>query len=792
MLMRLLAILVSLTPLQADPPDFAKDVARVLQKRCAFCHGPKSAMSGLRLDSEAALRKGGNLGPAITPGSSADSALLQRITTDDSGLRMPPQGARVPDDDVARIRAWIDSLQKPTAIQTKPSSDHWAFQPIRKATAAASIDTYIRTRLARESLKPSPAADRTTLIRRVTLDLTGLPPLPSEVAAFVADQRPNAYAQVVDRLLASPRYGERWARPWLDLAHYADSDGYEKDLVRPWSWRWRQWLIQALNNDLPFDQFTTEQLAGDLLPDPTLDQKIATGFLRNTLTNREAGVDRAEARFEQIVNRANTVSTTWLGLTAGCAQCHNHKFDPISQREYYALYAFFDATDEQDIDAPLSAEVAAYQIARPAYESARAAVLTTHRIAELQAQWWIKLKDAFEQQGRDSEWDFQVTEFRAGFDRADKFLRDHPSTKTPRQQERLTDFFLTHIGSDFNRDKPTAAALKEARTATQKLARELPPYTQAPVIEADAAETRLRLGGDYKTFGDIVQPGTLAILAPLKNTKPTRLDLARWIVSKENPLTARVAVNRVWQELFGRGLVKTSEDFGTQGDKPSHPELLDWLATEFMANNWSQKALIRTIALSETYRQSSNVTPALAAKDPENILLARQSRLRLSAEIIRDQALAASGLLHEQLGGRSVRPPQPKGVAELGYGGSVKWPESPAPDRYRRGLYIHYQRTTPYPMLSNFDAPDSNVACSRRRTSNTPLQALNLLNDPVFFEAAQALAKRVESEHDPLAAAFELTLGRTPKPAERARLGKLPRATAARVLLNLDEFVTRE
>jgi len=796
-----LAIACWTAALRAEAPDFGKDVAPVFQKRCIFCHGAGSPMAGLRLDSEANARKGGNLGAVIVPGVSADSPLIQRISSDDGGLRMPPQGARVPDDDIAKIRAWVDSLPKAETAATKSTpkpaaSSHWAFEPIRKPAIpsgfANAIDAFIQTRLSREHLAPSPAADRVTLARRVTLDLTGIPPTPAEMSAFVADKRPDAYERLVDRLLASPRYGERWARPWLDLAHYADSDGFEKDLVRPWAWRWRQWVIEALNADLPFDQFTIWQLAGDLLPNATRDQKIATGFLRNTLTNREAGVDRAEARFEQIVNRANTVATTWLGLTAGCAQCHNHKFDPISQKEYYALYAFFDATDERDIDAPLPQETAAYDAARPEYDRKRAELIAQFRVDEYQRKWWPKIKDAFEHQGRDTEWDFQVTEFRAGFDGAEKFLKEDPITQTRRQQDRLTDFFVGHIGPELDRDKAIAASLKEARTALQKLARELPPYTQAPIIAADTANTRLRIGGDYKTFGEPVAPGTLAILPPLKSATPTRLDLARWIVSSDNPLTARVAVNRIWQELFGRGLVRTSEDFGTQGDKPSHPELLDWLATEFVAKAWSQKALIRTIVLSDTYRQSSRLTAELAAKDPENILLARQSRLRLPAELIRDGALAASGLLFEQIGGRSVRPPQPKGVAELGYGGNVKWPESTGTDRYRRGLYVHYQRTTPYPMLSNFDAPDSNISCSRRRVSNTPLQALNLLNDPVFVEPAQALAKRVQSEADPLGAAFLLTLGRAPSAAERTRLAKLPLADAARVLLNLDEFVTRE
>ncbi|MEO8027262.1 MAG: PSD1 and planctomycete cytochrome C domain-containing protein [Bryobacteraceae bacterium] len=794
----MLLAVAAVTLAAADTPDFARDIAPVFSKRCLFCHGTSRPMAGLRLDSEAAVRKGGNLGAVIVPGASGDSPLIQRISSDDSAFRMPPQGAPVPEEDIARIRSWIDALPKAPekSAAVAPPSRHWSFQPIRKPAVPpgypSAIDAFVRERLKTAKLAASEAADPVTLARRLTLDLTGLPPTPSEIDAYVADRSPAAYEKLIDRLLASPRYGERWARPWLDLAHYADSDGYEKDLARPWAWRWRQWVIEALNRDLPFDQFTIWQLAGDLLPNPTQDQRIATGFLRNTLTNREAGVDRAEARFEQIINRANTVSTTWLGLTAGCAQCHNHKFDPISQREYYSLFAFFDAADEEDIDAPFPSEEAPYRAARVEYERKRAEILKQYKIADYMGPWWTKLHGAFEHQGADTEWDFQVTEFRAGFTGAELFLKDHPRSKPPREQDRLVDFFVGHIGPDYDRDKAVAASLKQARDALRKLQSELPPYTQAPVMLAEPAVTHLRLGGDYKTMGEAVEPGTLAILPPLKAARPTRLDLARWITAAENPLTARVAANRIWQELFGRGLVQTSEDFGTQGDKPSHPELLDWLATEFAANGWSQKALIKSIVLSDTYRQSSRLRPDLAAKDPENILLARQSRLRLPAELIRDETLFASGLLYEQIGGRSVRPPQPKGVAELGYASSLKWVESPAPERYRRGLYVHYQRTTPYPMLSNFDVPDSNISCSRRRASNTPLQALNLLNDPVFFEAAQALTKRVESEKDPVGTAFRLTLARAPDPTEREQLAKLPLVEVARVLLNLDEFLTRE
>jgi cytochrome c553 len=776
-----------------------RDAQAIFERRCQGCHGAAQQMSGLRLDSpESAAR-------VITPGSSATSKLVDRITSDKPGYYMPPVGDRLTADEIARIRAWIDAGAKWPS--TAARSTHWSFQPVlrpgvppvtRHGWVRTPIDGFILARLEAEKIAPSPEADRHTLIRRLSLDFTGLPPSPKEVADFVADTRPDAYERLVDRLLASPHYGEKWARSWLDVAHYADSDGYEKDLSRPWAWRYRHWVIEALNRDEPFDQFTVEQLAGDLLPNATTNNRIATGFLRNTLTNREAGVDRAEARFEQIINRTNTVSTTWLGLTAGCAQCHNHKFDPISQREYYQLFAFFDHTDEDEIDAPLPGE----QPPSLQYEQRRKEILEQYWVRELQAAWEFRLREGFMHPGRDLEWDFALTSFRASVDSPDRLLKDDPSTRPPHESSRMTEWFLSHPGPDYARALPILAELREARTKLDALAETLPRYSRAAVMRDDPSmpPAHIHIGGDYRNLGAQVAPDVPAVLPPLlaKGT-PTRLDLARWLLSKENPLTARVIVNRIWQELFGRGLVLTSEDFGTQGEKPSHPKLLDWLASEFRDGGWSMKRIQKMIAMSAVYRQSSTARPELEARDPENTLLARQSRIRLPAELIRDQALAASGLLYPAIGGPSVRPPQPKGVAELGYANNVKWRESPAPDRYRRGLYIHYQRTTPYPQLSNFDEPDSNVSCTRRQRSNTPLQALNLLNDPVFFEAAQALANRIvrQGGADPLGYAFNLCLARDPSISERRRMEEYRTQGGdwlgvSRILLNLDELITRE
>lgn len=825
--------------------DFARQIQPIFEKRCQSCHGPRQQMSGLRLDDGTAALKGGASGPVIVPGKSAESKLVERISSDRRGFVMPPAGPPLAAADVARIKAWIDQGARWTAPAKAASAvsapSHWSFQPIRRPPLPAvsnrawvrnPVDAFVLARLESEGIRPSPEAGRNTLIRRLSLDLTGLPPAPAEVEEFLSDNRPDACERLVDRLLASPHYGERWARPWLDLARYADSDGYEKDQVRPYAWRYRHWLIGALNRDLPFDQFTLEQLAGDLLPGATTDQRVATGFQRNTLTNREAGTDREEARFEQIVNRTNTVSTVWLGLTAGCAQCHDHKYDPISQKDYYRMAAFWHGATEQEIDAPLDGEMGPYLAAKPDYDRRRDELLAEYRVLESQAVWEENLRKAIDKPGVNLEWDFSLTSMKAMFDDAVKTLKTDPTRRGAFHQARLTRYFLQTPGPDLARDKLRSAELKEAREKLAALDSGFPWLTRAAVLAEDpqAGPAHVRVRGDWKTKGEVVEPAGLSVLAPIRTQgKPTRLDLARWLVSPDNPLTARVTVNRAWQELFGRGLVATSEDFGSQGEKPSHPELLDWLASELLEGGWSVKRLHRLIVTSATYRQSSRARPELAQRDPENTLLARQSRLRLSAELVRDAALAAGGLLNTSVGGRSVRPPQPAGVAELGYAGSVKWKESQGPDRYRRGLYIHFQRTTPYPQLMLFDAPDSNVACSRRRRSNTPLQALNLLNDPVFFEAAQALAVRELASPDGdfkrrLARLYQLTLAREPGAAEQERLARFfnqqfelfrkdpksagallavklegvdPAAAAAwvgvsRVLLNLDEFITRE
>ena len=681
------------------PVDFARQVQPIFVKRCYLCHGPDegSREAGLRLDVRtAATAELDSGGVAIALGDPDASELLHRVTSIDESVRMPPA-----DSGPALSMAEIDTLRRWIAAGA-PYDDHWSFQPVEKPDPPAvddeswirnPIDRFVLARLEREGLAPSPEADRATLLRRLSLDLTGLPPTRDEAAEFLADELPDAYDRAVDRLLASPHFGERWGRHWLDLAHYADSDGYLNDDLRPTAWMYRDWVIDAMNGDMPFDQFTIEQLAGDLLADATDAERTATGFLRNTLRNIEAGVDREEYRVKEIVDRVSTIGAGWLGLTLGCAECHAHKYDPISHREFYSLFAFFNETEDVEL----------------------------------------------------------------------------PETK--------------------------------ARAVAQL---------------AERRESFVHVRGNYRQHGDPAPPDTPAVLPPLaaRGSRADRLDLARWLVDSANPLTPRVTVNRWWMHLFGRGLVASVDNFGVGGDAPTHPDLLDWLAGELAERGWRRKEMLRLIVTSATYRQSSAGRDDLNRREPLNQLLARQSRLRLEAENVRDAALAASGLLDRRVGGPSICPPQPAYVASISR--NVQWKVSERPDLYRRGMYILFRRATPYPMLLTFDAPDSNVACTRRERSNSPLQALTLLNDPVFFECAEALGRDLAAEperstDERLADGVRRCLSREPRPEEIERLRALfdSQRTAAeakgvespdeaawiivaRVLMNLDEFITRE
>jgi hypothetical protein len=832
-----------LPPAAKTKIDFARDIAPLFAERCFGCHGSQQQMNGLRLDRKAAALKGGDSGPVIVPRDSAGSRLIILVAGAGADKKvMPPAGARLTAAEIGLLRAWIDQgAEWPESVTTAARPSHWAFHAIghpqppavrNRAWPRNAVDNFVLAKLESEGIAPSSEAARETLIRRVSIDLTGLPPTPDEVRDFLRDNRPDAYERLVDRLLDSPHYGEKWARYWLDLARYADSDGYEKDRTRPWAWRYRQWVIEALNRDLPFDEFTIEQLAGDLLPGRNQDTLVATGFNRNTLTNREGGTDPEQFRDEQVLDRAATLGTVWLGLTVGCAQCHDHKYDPIAQKEFYQLSAFFNTEDEVDVPAPLPGEVGPWMAARPEYDRKRQELLAEYKIPEVQADWESKLRYAAEHKGEHEDWDFAYGEFTHTVDNARKVLFLDPAKRSEVQQLAITDTLLGSCGNLFPKDYCDGLKLGELRTSLNKLRESAPQVSYAPeLLESDTPRrTYIHLKGDWREHGAEVQPGTPAVLPALPvSPEPPRLRLARWLVSPDNPLTARVAVNRFWQEVFGRGIVRTSEDFGTQGDRPTHPELLDWLAGEFMTRGWSMKQMVRLLVTSATYRQSSGARPELEARDPDNALLAHQARLRLPAELIRDEALSAAGLLDLRIGGRSVKPPQPKGVAELSYAGSVKWVDSTGADRYRRGMYIHFQRTSPYPQLTNFDAPGADLSCTRRERTDTPLQALNLMNDAVFFEAAQGLALRVmreggETFGSRLDYAWLVTLGREPATRERERMERyfaqarsglaedaaavtalfpnriegVPQFDAAawvelsRVLLNLDEFITRE
>jgi uncharacterized protein DUF1553/uncharacterized protein DUF1549/cytochrome c len=828
--------------------EYERDVRPIFQEKCYGCHGAALQMNGLRLDNRAAALAGGYSGPVIRPGKSAESLLIHRVLGTVKLKVMPPTGERLSAEQVGVLRVWIDEgAQWPdeATVEAKTSeakSRHWAFGAIerpvvpdvkRRDWVRNPIDAFVLDRLEAKGIAPSAEADRVTLVRRLSLDLTGLPPTLKEVNEFVGDTRPDAYDRLVERLLASPHYGEKWARSWLDLARYADSDGYNDD-VRPHAWRYRQWVIDALNRNLPFDQFTIEQIAGDLLPDATVEQKVATGFNRNTLTNRETGTDSEEFRVEQIIDRASTLGTVWLGLTVGCARCHDHKYDPLTQREFYQLYAFFNSDVEVNIEAPLGGEMGPFLQRKPEHDKKRQEVLAEYpKVTELQPEWESKVLAAgINPAAAELLWMLQWKRLRWRTEDGQEILKLAPSQRTQKQKDKLTNYFIKFYADIVGEERAKELKLKELDGKLAKLAEEFPGLSEAQTLAVNPhpPKTHILLRGNFQQPGVEVQPGTPAFLPALKSdSKPSRLALARWLVSKDNPLTPRVTVNRMWQEFFGRGLVDSSEDFGTRGDRPSHPELLDWMAAEFVSSGWDVKEMHKRIVSSATYRQSSRMRQELQGVDPNNKLFARQARLRLPAELIRDVTLAASGLLNPTIGGKSVCPPLPAGMADLGHF-LRGWEESQGADRYRRGLYTLYKRVVLYPQFQSFDAPDAQQACSRRERSTTPLQALNLLNDPVFVEAAQGLATRILREKtgnvgDRLEYAFRLCLARSPKPEEKERLlasfrqqneilERNPKAKQtmfpaktvegvegvevaswvglSSILLNLDEFITRE
>jgi mono/diheme cytochrome c family protein len=894
----LLAGALSLAAAQASR-DPASEAHKLLSDRCVSCHGPEKQKGGLRLDSREGLLAGGDSGAAIVLSNATASLLYSNVAGLNPDSVMPPKGERLTTNEVALLVAWLNSgapwPADASAQVTK--SDHWSFKPIVRPAVPAvkdtkwirnEIDNFILARLEKENIQPSPEADACTLAGRLSLDLTGLPPAPEQLEAFVNDPG-KAYDRFVDALLKSPHFGEQWARHWLDLARYADTDGYEKDFYRPHAWRWRDWVINSINRDQPFDQFTRDQLAGDLLPNASLEQRVATGFNRNNLLNREGGVDIEEDRCKIVVDRVSTMGTSWLGLTVGCAECHTHKYDPITQKEFYQLYAFFNGTDDRDIAAPLPTQAAVWtreqkvlQKAKQEYVAGRdreleewaakvaalpdiwvtpsvddyelptfgannganlypqedgsflvtgmvenkthyimmlntrlkgitgirveamtdemlpklgpgwatngnfvlselrvesaslqdVNILTSHPIVAVKADYsqpTLEIEKSIDGDEK-TGWAVDITHLPMhGVDRCAVYTLKEPVSHA--DGTRLKVSLVQHHGSSHTlgrvrvtyttaapekltghevpqRIRNTCRVPSGKRTLDQRT--ELKRYYEATfrtnsthlaafsktLAESTGVKgevraqvlserrkprpTHVHVRGNFLDKGPAVQHGVLSVLHGFKprHNPPNRIDLANWLVDPANPLTARVTVNHIWAHLFGEGLVATVADFGTQGEKPSHPELLDWLASEFIKRKWSRKELIRLIVGSSTYRQSSAVREDLTTSDAKNRLLARQNRFRLTAENARDQYLAASGLLERSIGGPSIKP-----------------------DAKRRGMYVQIKRAHIDYMLTAFDAPTTVQSCPKRERSNTPLQALTLMNDPLFMDSARELAR---------------------------------------------------
>jgi hypothetical protein len=987
--------------------DFERDIRPILAEKCTLCHGPDETKAGLRLtgiDHATKVLESGLRG--IVPGEPEASEVMHRVRASDPEEIMPPpdKGEPLTEEESAKLEGWIAS----GAVWPK----HWAYaglsSPPVPSLAGNPVDAFVLDRLGKEGIEPSPDADDITLIRRFFYDLAGLPPTLEQLATYrtaIGTNREVGLTKLADDLLEGSAFGERWGRHWLDRARYADSDGFEKDNHRPDAWRYRDWVIDAINADMPFDQFTIEQFAGDLLENATPDQVLATAFHRQTLTNTEGGVDKEQWRVAAVMDRVETMGAVWMGLTLTCARCHTHKYDEITHAEYYQLFSYLNNGDETSAKVRESDEawaryedtLAAHTEAGKTLEATLAAARSelNDRLGEWEARLagWLAEATAVVEPvlapitvegfgapkgvqfslekdrsvlvggtnvptatytitaklpagkisglrlevlpdpslpengpGRAQHGNFVLNRMelsvkgyprnpiilgdaaadyaqegwavsgllddntRAGKDgtgwavgggigkahHADIGFAEPIEITTPTEfslqliqnygeQHSIGRFRLSAMMTPTSLVVPGPVRLALASPADQRTPdmrttiqrhverldaktwpllaqqtahaarRPLAPEMDVRVIaerRSDRRKTHIFKRGEFKELLDEVQPATLSVLPPIRHRgeQGDRLDLARWLVGGENPLPPRVIANDVWAQLFGTGLVPTPDDFGVRGDRPSHPELLEWLAGELVSNGWSRKSLIRTIVLSKTYRQASDHRPELLDRDPKNILLARQNRFRVEAEIIRDLSLAASGLLSSKVGGPSVFPPIPAGVADVNYNSAFKWNLSEGEDRYRRGLYTYFKRTAPHPGLITFDCPDSNVTTLQRARSNTPLAALITLNSESFVETAQALARRVLAEKSladdtaRIEHAFRLCLSREPEPAERERLAslledsrawyrdraaeaaelageKLPAGLSAneaaawtstvRVLLNLDEFLTR-
>ncbi|MFN0126576.1 MAG: PSD1 and planctomycete cytochrome C domain-containing protein [Verrucomicrobiales bacterium] len=681
-------------------PDFSTQIRPVLSTYCFACHGPDEAKrkAGMRLDTQAgAIARNEDGRAAVVPGDAAASMLLTRLTASDMDERMPPEGKPGPSAaEQSLLRQWIAA--------GAPYAEHWAFVAPRRpgipavkdtAWARSDLDRFVLASLEAQGLKPQAEATRETLIRRVSLDLTGIPPTLAEIDAFVADRAADAYERVVDRLLALPRYGERLATPWLDAARYADSHGFQQDEERS-MWRWRDWVIEAYNADMPFDRFTLLQMAGDLLPDASPQTILATGFHRNHRLSSEGGIDAEEFRLEGVFDRAETTATVWLGLTMNCARCHDHKYAPILQKDYYRFAAYFDSIEESGIRGV--ERVVAPILRLPSPEEAER---TTALVAAVTA--------------------------------AEKELAALKSATPPTAPAALA---------------AAQSALNDAKKSRDDFAREV---SEVMVLKdrAEPRETYVLKRGEYGHRGERVEAGTPGFLPPLPAGAPgNRLALARWLVDPANPLTARVQVNRFWEMLSGTGLVATLENFGGQAEPPSNAALLDWLAVEFRDQGWSTKRLLRTIVTSATYRQSAIAPAELIACDPANRLLARGPRFRMTPEMLRDQALAASGLLVEHLGGPAIRPYEPASSWDGGQGSGNLINYTPATDEglWRRGVYVIWKRTQPPPSMVAFDAPSREFCSVQRLRTNTPLQALAMFNNVTTSAAARMLAVRIMGE----------------------------------------------
>jgi hypothetical protein len=779
-----------LPPASERQVDFVRDIQPIFAERCNHCHGEDEQEGELRLDARAIVMRGGKSGPLFAAGKSAESLLIRRIAGVGTEKRMPLEDDPLTAEQIGVIRAWIDQGAKwPEGVGSKATEvkKHWAYVGPTSPTLPTvrggmwprnAIDSFVLARLEKERIAPAEVADRERLLRRVSLDLVGLPPNVADVDAFLADPSPDAYERVVDRLLASPRYGERWATPWLDAARYADSNGYQRDGHRN-VWPYRDWVIRALNADMPFDQFTVEQIAGDLLPNATLDQQIATGFHRCTTVNVEAGTDEEENRTNQVIDRVNVTGTVWLGTTLECCQCHNHKYDPFTQRDYYQFFAFFNNTPKETYQRTKGS--AALDFGGPEAqlpmdsEKAEQRGQALARRQQLEKELELCLEDetsglaAWEKEMADAA-KAEEAKLPANIKR---ILGIAAAKRNANQTNVLRNYF---VGLH-----PEAKKVKASMDDLQKQIDALAPPTSLVMTElSEARMTAIFQRGDFLSPGEPVVPGTPRILPSLGDTSAkNRLGLAEWLVDASNPLTPRVQVNRAWAQIFGRGIVASEEDFGTQAEPPTHPQLLDWLAIELRDRGWSIKAVHRRIVESSTYQQSSKFRVELASRDPYNLLLARGPRLRLTAELIRDNALAASGLLSGKMHGPQVFPPQPEGVWRVTGLVDNNYRPSEGDDAWRRGVYTVWRRSAPYPSFMSFDAPDRSACTVKRPRSNTPLQALTLLNDPVYVEVALALADRIAVEtaaqglNEQLVHAFRSVLSRRPDERELVQLRAL-------------------